>query len=414
MKYFFKLFLVSAVLAAPLSVSAFFDATQWQYRKDISGHRAGITKVALDDEVFSNAKGDLSDLRIIAADGAEIPYLLLIGSAKDSKETIQPKLLNNTFVTGRNSSVILDFGANPPEVNQLNLSTPSRNFQRQVVIYGSDAQPNWQVIKNNGYIYDFTDTVAGVNAKDTSIEFSPSIFRFLKIEIDDPENKPVVINSVSTYQYIKESAREVGRQPQFEVSLNADKNETDIIIDLGVSGVPVTKAELTLSDENFNRGVKIYAGDDKTSWNFLGSEYVFRYRTPKFNGEDLTLSFAQSGKRYLKVSIVNRDDKPLTVTNVYVPSVYREIAFQSEDQEVYGLFYGNAQARQPEYDFKKYFQYLDASKAVRAEISAQQNNESYVAPILPLSERMPYLMPTALVIAALLLFGLVFLFFRKQ
>jgi hypothetical protein len=404
------------VLAIFLPVFAFaaFNPSEWAYYKDISVANGGIVKFPLDEEIFAGANGDLSDLRVVTTDGKETPYKLLVDQSENNIDSVELGIVNNSYVGGVSSSALLE-APQGQAINRLHITTTDKNFRRNVKVYGSADKKEWSTILDNGYIYDYTDIKGNFHSQDTTVDFPDSTFPYLKIEISDDENAPVGIVSVFAFEQIKKTAREVARAPAFTKTEDVEHKESIIIADALQRGIPIMKAMLAVAGENFNRSVFIYSGNGDDKWNFLGQEYIFRYNTPRFSGEKLSVQFPETNDRYLKIVIQNKDDEPLPVTGITTYATYREVVFQAEPGSQYRVYYGNKKAKTPEYDFEKYFQYLDISTAVPVALSTQKNNEQYVAPIepqKPVSERYPHLLSGALVFSGLILLLLVYKFLK--
>lgn len=409
----FALFLI----LMPGITRADFSIARWAFFKNIDITAGGLVRVILDEEVFAKAKYDLSDLRVIAEDNKETPFKMSISRTLGKTEQFYPVLINNSYQPGKFTSVILDFKDKGSSVNRLTINTLSENFQRNVIIYGSDDRTEWSIIKEDGYIYDYTDRKGNAKSANTTLNFSDSIFRYLKLEISDPENQPIKINSVIAVRYVPDNVKEVEKTPAME-KINRTANKTsEIILDLGSNGIPTNKIKLTASDSNFDRFLSVYSSFNNTNWRLLDNGYIFRYNTVKFNGENLTINFPETNDRYIKVIIANKDNDPLNIISAVTYTIFREIIFQAETGKAYKLYYGNNNARFPEYDLEKYFQYLDIENAQSAVLSAEQANpqmEKPKPPVTPASEKLPYLMTAALIISSLLLIFLIYKFFQKK
>lgn len=415
-----KIIIIFAIvlLANASSCLASFDIAKWKYQKDISETKEALSRITLDDEVFSGATKDLADLRIIDGENREVPFKLVSGKENFKNSQISVAMINNSFVAGKNSQVILDMGNSGSLVNNLEINTDSENFQRNVKVYGGNDMQNWSVLKDNGYIYDFTDKKANYKTQNTQILFPDSAYRYIKIEIADDGGGPIKIISVEMNNTIQEKTREYEWHPQIKSNEIVDKKITNIIANLGVSGIPTDKINVESKNVNFNRAILVYASNDENAvdWNYLGQGYIFRYNTPRFTGENMIINFPETNSRFIKIEIKNNDDVPLSISGLSSFSVYREIIFQPTGSGKYSLFYGNPKADYVQYDLEKYFQYLEPNKAVQAKISNQKNNPSYVPekePEKPLTERIPYLLSGILTVTSLFLIFLVFGFLKK-
>lgn len=414
MKKLFIIFVVIFLFSAT-SCLANFDISKWKYYKDISSTGGNLSRVTLDDEVFSNATRDLFDVRIVDRENREVPFKFVSGKESFKSDRVPVKMINNSYISGENSQVILDLGTSGSLVNNLTVNTVSENFQRNVKVYGSNDMTAWNTLKDDGYIYDFTDKKANFKSQNTQIKFPDSAYHYIKIEIVDDSGNPVRINSVETSDTTEEDVRGYERHPQFKSNERVDKKITEIIADLRVNGIPTNKISIESKNVNFNRAILVYSSNDENAnnWDYLGQGYVFRYNTPKFVGENMAVSFPETNKRFIKLEVINKDDAPLSISDVVIFSIFREIIFQANTSENYRLFYGNPKADYPQYDLEKYFQYLEPDKAVEAKITSQKDNPSYVPEKAPLTERIPYLLSGILTITSLFLIFLVFKFLKK-
>ncbi|KKT94403.1 MAG: hypothetical protein UW95_C0015G0006 [Parcubacteria group bacterium GW2011_GWC1_45_14] len=395
-----------------------FSLSQWQYKKEILDVKKGLNKVSLDNEVFANSNEGLADMRIVDDSNREIPYKLIATRNEEGRKEYSPRLINNSVADGKYSMVIMDLGERGIITNSLKIGTSSDNFQRNVTVHGSEDQENWNVLNSEGYIYDYTDKKAGIKSQDTRVSFPDTTFRFLKVEISNVENNPVMINSVSVSQYIRKGAKEFSISPKIESSPDDRNKATVLIADLGQGGIPTGRISIATVDENFNRGVVVYSSNDRgvENWKRVGYGNLFRYKTPGFSGENLAMDIDETTDRYIKMVIYNKDNAPLGIREVKMLATYRELVFQADSNEKYFLFYGNRKADTPEYDLEKYFQYLDLTGSWEVSLGAQQDNRGFIEEKReekPLTERNPYFFTVVLVATGLLLLLVVYKFLKK-
>lgn len=411
-----KLFILLFLFIIPLVCAADFSLEKWPFYKNIENIKTGLNSFSIDDEIFKNTQKDLRDLRVINDKNKEVPYKLLKSRGKSETQIFSPKMLNKSYAPGKNSSVVLDFGANNQGINFLEIKTDSENFQTSARVYGSDSIGSWRVLADNIYIYDYTDRKGNMFSKRTTFDFPESIYRYLKIEIDDNTGEPVKIDSITGKMIKKEDVKELRREATFNKKTAGDN--TEFVIDLGQGGIPHSKITVGVSDKNFNRSLAILASFNNKDWRKVSSGYIFRYNTAKFNGENLILDFSEINERYIKLVIYNYDNVPLDVNKITVYSIYREIVFNAETGGEYKVYYGNKNARWPVYDLNKYFHYLDLNSVKQAGLSNEKNNSFFKASVKqqinPKSEKIKNLMSISLVSASIILIILAAQFFRKK
>ncbi len=421
-------FLVLSLIFLNFSVSRGADDKterweKWRYVKniEISGtpKKGDLVKISLDQDVFNNAKEDLGDLRVIGIGGSEVPYKLIVEKSFFSQNNIYPvRILNNSFSNdGQYNIFIVDFEQKGFLNSSLNILTGSENFKRTVEVSGSDDMQNWNILKTKGYIFDYTDKTADFRASNTEVAYPENTFRYLRVKIFAQGEAPLMISGAQVLRIVKSSGKETIINPKYSVEEDSVKKRTNIIIDLEKKGWPTSNMFIDSGTDNFNRGVAIYESDDKISWHQLGSGYIFNLNTPKFTGANLNVGYSESGSRYLKAEIYNGNNTPLSVRGVSIKTVLMSIAFQyGEGAGYYALYYGNSKARFPEYDLETFFSYFDTENYFSASLSAETQNSYYAEekpPVTPLTERIPYLLESVLVIVILIMGFFVFRFMKK-
>src|SRR3990170_1884909 len=191
--FIFGLFLLFTSMAL-----ADFDAEKWQFSKEIrvSGSQK-LASFSLDNQVYEHSKDGLSDLRIIDGSGKEVKYKLTIESGQKTIETIPAKIRDLGVKTGEYTQFIADLGKSGILHNSITIQTPAINFRRQVEIEVSDDSVNWLLAKKStegSYIYDYS---LDFKAKNTTVYYSQSTARFLRIKILDSGEEAIKVGSAT-------------------------------------------------------------------------------------------------------------------------------------------------------------------------------------------------------------------------
>lgn len=400
--------LLSAVLAA-VFVSADFDPPRWEHRAKISGGQGalpGFVVLELPSEIFSYLKADLSDLRVVNQDG-EMPYVAAVEKEYGTFSSVSARMFNLSSVSGQSTAFIVDIGKSGVFHNSVTIETSSENFRRIVEIQGSDDQLSWRTINPKGQIFDYTvRDIKPVAVRDTTVPYPDSTVRYLKVTVFDQGEPPLKISGARVARNLAVAAREISYSPGREVSENDKERATDVILDLGAKGIPHRRGRIETSSANFSRSMAVYDSDDKENWRLLTNAYIFNISTPSFTGTNLDFSYPESNRRYLKLSIANRDDRPITVGGATLFGVVRRILFSFDPSKNNYLYLANPEAKRPQYDIERISQYVDAGSLNRVSVGAVERNPSFVPitpPKPPLSERSPYLLPTVLGVAVAVL-----------
>jgi len=407
--YFIFLFLIFNL------VSADFDIKKWKYQKEIKVKNIfspTYVLLPLDNQVFENAKSNLSDIRIIADDKEEIPFKLLVEKEYYRKEFYPAKILNLGFIPGEHQSFIVDLQKEGILHNQIKILTASKNFKREVVIEGSNDQENWFVLNDKGKIYDYSPPLYEFVQRETTINYPESTYRYLKIKIILKGEKPLKIVGAEVYKIERRPAKKVNYSAKIiDKGVNEKYKTSFIIVDLKHKGLPSNSLKIKTPDFNFSREVALEGSNDKKTWKVIKHrDIIFSFSTPKFTGSKLEIDYPESNFRYLKLTIFNKDNKPINITEVSVSGILRKLLFKYEPPKTYKLYYGNPKPYFPEYDIEALFPYLEIKELPQATLGNQIKNplfEEILPPPPPFTERYPWLLPLVLIIIVLILLWLI-------
>src|SRR3989304_9313993 len=404
-----KLFLVLVLfLFLTSSAGADFKGEKWRYSKEIrvTGSQR-LTSFSLDNQVYEHAKEGMADLRIIDNSGEEVKYKMTIESGQKTIETIPVAIRDLGIKVGENTQFIVDVGRQGILNNSITIQTPSVNFRRQVEVEASDDLANWLLVKKpteGSYIYDYS---LDFKAKNTTVYYPQSTARYLRIKILDMGEEPIKVSGATVVNDIYIWARTATYDPKLLEERNDQEKQTSTyLLDLGAKGIPSNKITFGTGEVNFNREVLIEGSNDKNNFTKVGSDVIFSYQTPGFNGSKDSVTFSEGNFRYLRLTVFNRDNSPFELSDFAVFGTVRKVIFEYSPGETYKLFYGNPGARYPDYDIESYLQYFNTSDVSAAVLGSEQENSSFVpekAKEKPLTERNHFLLPGILVVGVLIL-----------
>jgi len=407
---------------------AAFSIESWQYYRDISLPASGIVgatsaldfvKIKLPDDI-SRGGNNFSDIRVENQNNVEVPYLVTQNTVVHGGEAdvrILDKTVSNKTVASGITTFIADTYSSGTILTGLIIDTPSINFRCQVSVYSSSQlisldSPSWNIITDKGFIFRFSDPASGYASGKTNVDFSANTSRYFKIVIKCGEDGPVEVNSARMYGDRTIDVPSYSQPLPVTVSNDITKHTTDILIDLGSAGHITNAVTLYPTDTNYSRRVIIQSTDDPTnssSWTFVGQSSISRISTPLFEGVSNRVTYPDQKKRYVKLSIVNDDNRPLTVGGIVLieGSVFSAI-FETRPGESYRLYYGNPDAKRPTYDISSISSYIEANKLPQASLGDEKENPSYIAPkgpVVPFTEANKGLLNSVLLIVVILLGG---------
>lgn len=409
-----RLAIIVAGLLVAQVVSAAFTPSQWQYRKQINVQQTGYVRLNLDAEAFAGLQPDLRDLRVVDGTGAEVPFKLVVEREAGQTRPRRVSLFNNAYTQGQYQSFVVNLGGSGQTHNWIRILTSERNFQKQVEIAGSDDQQNWQVLKSDGYIFGHTEPRRGFVAQETTLTYPTATFRYLRVKIFSAT--PFPVSGVEVTEQVASFAKEVTFRPAVSQTEDAATQSSVLTLDFGQGGLPTRELTLQTAATNFDRPAELWSSTDGQRWRRIGSGYLFRVAQPKFSGSNLTLTYPETAARYLRLDIYNGDDRPLGFTGATARGTLRSVVFNAQRGGQYFLSYGNVNARYPEYDLERLFPYLEVPAIAGATLGPKHLNPAFVAPlppVVPFTERYPWLLPMLLVVVALGLLGLIARFVRQ-
>src|SRR5262249_26107668 len=148
---------------------------------------------------------------------------------------------------------------------------------------------------------------------------------------------------------------------------------------------------------------RISTSEDGKEWLLAGGGEIYRYQLDRRQeNSDRVLVYGYRGGRYLRVEILNGNDKPLTNPQLTVSMVPQLILFRPESGHSYRLVYGNAGAQSPRYDLERTLHITAAQEVFPDELSGEKENTGYRDP-RPFSEKHSAVLWGSLALAAILL-----------
>jgi hypothetical protein len=415
-----KVFTITLVLLALASsnVAADFSQRDWRYVKDIilppGLQPEDLVELVPDREVFAGAAGGLADLRIISDENMEMPYKLEISEAERQTSSFPVSLMDKGYVPGSYNIFTADLGREGILHNEIEIDIISSNFRRTATVESSNDGATWMKIATQT-IYDFTVEEQSFTTRDTQVRYSESTARYVRVNIADEGEGSLDIAGATIF-FIKETpAQEIAWSSSIlNIGRDTGQRTTNVEIDLGTPGLPSNRLTISVPDVNFYREVSLESSVDRENWStIMGLAQIYAFDTPKFVGTSLTITYPETTSRYLRLFIHDEDSPPLTVQDVNVWGLWRRLVFIVDPQQSYKLYYGNAEAQRPTYDIERLFPYLVTEDLPEAELSAQTTNSYFVEKKPPLSERFPWLLPTVVAVAAVLVALLLFHIFRQ-
>lgn len=408
MKRFVPIFLIVVIMLACVTVAVVAETSTsaWPFFLDVTTTTApGIFETVVPLEVLDKAREDLADLRLVDASGREIPQVVRIRREVDDQEVVAGRLFNQANVGTTASEVSVDLGADPGEHNEIELETEGMNFRRQVEIEGSDSGSGWKTLASD-VIYSFASQTSTV--KSNRVSYPTSRYKYLRVRVfsDKPrEDQPPIIRSVK----VSKAIREKGETTSWDASVSPyqllrhdSAPASSWTIDLGAR-VPCDRLLLTIQDESFSRPFEVEVVDDPQNIRLAASGELRRRSGEK---QPLTITFDnEQYARKLRLLITDYNNPTLSVSSIKAGAAVRQLFFELKEPaaQPLRLYFGNAKAAAPHYDFEKELSTRLSATPVRAQLGSVVSNPDFRPEPLPFTERLPWLIYAVLTVSSLAL-----------
>ena len=366
-----KYILLAAFIA--IVIKADFSLADWEFKKRIAADNIeGVARFKADAEVYNNAKSDLSDIRVVSAEGEEIPYKLKVMETERETICFEPKLFNLSNMPDRYTEFYLDMGEEIQMSNKIHIITPHKNFRRKVEVWGSDDGKQWLKIRDDANIFSFYTEDHRTTL--TEVKFPDTKKRYLKIVIWNKNETPLKIERCWVYHEKVSEAPLDDIPAKMSRSENYEKKRTEIILDVVHKHIPKKEIILKFASPGYHRSVRVFGSDNAKDWQYLNSTVIYMYNKKNKNN---IISLSVSRERYLKLLVYNQDDPPLNIDDISIKGHQQFIYFPVKKDKIYYLFYGNSDARKPVYEFERLLPFMESEKSFMADLEGEQLNKDF-------------------------------------
>ena len=389
-----------AVAAATLAMAQLPVAWKnWRYSVPIkapAAEAARYVSVTVPSVVMAHAARGLSDLRVIDADGKEVPYALtarLGGRVTDHREA---RLLEPAVVAGQYSQALFDLGKDPRVHNVITLAIEGQDdLLTWVEVAVSDDHNHWRVVRERAPIYRLQQ--AGLEDR-TTIGYPESVARYLRVRILDGSRPYKIVRGDVIHEQVTEAER-----VNAGVTLSPATGATGASVWTADSpAVPMSEVRFETPQKTFFRPVSVEASDDGTNWMRAGSGEIFRVVEAGQLREVLAVSFPERIAGHWRVTVLNRNDAALTDVRAELYTTPRHVVMQQVPGQQYRLIYGNTRVSAPQYDLARIVNSGSVGTPVPATAGSETENTGYANPA-PWTEQHQGVLWGALAVAILVL-----------
>lgn len=324
-------------------------------RRSVEGVTApGDYRLVLDAATYAASQAErlLEDLRVVGPDGMGVPYVLRTVEPDDPTPSRDGSLYDPGSREG-GYMALFEVPAGPPHCRvELGVTGPAP-YLRRVDVDGGETTDDLRLLASNGVVYAI-DSDNGV-VSSTSLSYPRSVARWVRITLrPDREARETTITGARFYACTstpREAARETIPLTLVGTTHDTDKHTTTIELDVGAEGLPLERLTLDVTTSEFVRRVDLAASSHKGAWPYVTSGYVYRVLDAQAPEDTTALVLSTPlRKRWLRVTIHDGDDAPLSVRGATGELTRRELVLRASSAGPHSLYLGDKAASAPSYD----------------------------------------------------------------
>jgi Protein of unknown function (DUF3999) len=374
--------------------------SHWRYSRQIITEpftKFTLIRASLPEEVYSHAKNELADLRIVDDQGKEVPYALDVPSGGTRVERHNATMREQSFIPGEASQFVLDDGVRPEFHNAIEIATPDTDFITWAEVAVSDDAREWRIVCDRAPLFRFlSQDLQGTQ----TLHYSETNARFIRLRVLDGTKK-FLISSVEVLYEVSTPAerRAISYVPAPAASAKAGQSiwQADLPAE-----IPVSEVHFETDEPEFSRSVTVETSSDGAEWEQDGGGEIYRFRRDDAQREWLQVGLPDTWSNHWRVHVANGNNSPLANARVTLYMTPRRIVFRYYPNRRYYLLYGQSEAKPPQYDLARTLHVGDAVALPGATFGPEETNAAYEDP-RPWTERHPAALWASVILAAILL-----------
>ena len=336
---------------AAVTAGAALTPTEWEHRQALKVDAPGLTKLALPAATFDSAQPDLSDLRLVGANGQELPYLLDRDRSVRGYEHA-PAFHPRSFRTspeGDTTQLICETGSTAL-LDAIDLETPVPYFLKAAHVEISADGTEWQSLGATVPLF------RQFGAEQLRLSLNRQKAAFIRVTLDEYRSRKIAFTGAKLLPsptraeppVLAPIGARITRRDEFA-------NETVLTVTLDGRHVPLAALGFDARDPLFMRRVTVAIREVQgavSGERTMGSGTIYRVAldgAPARAQLELPLDFMPP-TRELLVHIHNGDSPPLILDGISAKQHPVNLLFMAPAAGAYSLLSGNAQAAAPRYD----------------------------------------------------------------
>lgn len=347
--------------------------------------RQQLLAVSLDEAIYAASGTGFNDLRIVDQTGAETPYLLQ--KIAERKTVTQHMPISSKTQSLQKSGeegieLRLELDKKAEMADGLTVVTNQRDFEYSLQIFGSDDARNWQLLVDNGLIYDYSRFM---NFSSRDIALPANTFRNFRIIIAKPvqsragelmlltqtredgealkrseqialHQRPLHIERIVFWHSKTDALPETEQSfdyPITKFTVTQDTRQKTTLVDIEGSQLPLNGLELKSSTPNFSRQIYLRVPSSRgsaSSMHTIASARLEALHFGELSLDSTTVSFPEQRQKHYRLVIEDQDNPPLAIESITGTGPRYQLIFLSQPEHSYQLKYGAAKAVAPRYE----------------------------------------------------------------
>lgn len=359
----------------------------WKLRRDVTVTGGG-TFAALSLPPDLAARPDLNDLRLVAADGREVAYVVerrrerqLASRWRGSVVDSRSETLGAGEAARTRRAWVVDL-AEPRTFDALDLEVPGQDFAQRLKVEASDDRAAWRMLEEDASVFDQAwDKASGHRVHHTRIALrEPATCRYLRLVTVAEKGSAAEVQGLEAAATRRITGEEWTRPLVSKPLPQTAKGVSRYLLE-GAKGLPAEAFELSAADAGFRRTVRVLEVRERNGRRdevLLGEASLYRLRLSEASlaGEDLRVPLrgGEGGELLLEVS--DAGSPPLRNLHGLIAGPATRLLLPSEERLT--LYYGNVRTRGAVYDIEALRDRIASSRSLAtAQLGPEVENPAY-------------------------------------
>ncbi len=262
----------------------------WRYARevDLQGVAAtGLVVVTLPEDVYAHSSNHLADIRVVDDQGREVPYVLDVPYGETRTERRRVRKMENSFVPGEFTQIVLDVGEKERFHNAIVVNTPASDFVSWAEVAVSDDALQWRIVCDRAPLFRFSQQ----NLQGTqTLHYSDTNARYIRLRVLDGKQRLSISGVEVLYEITSPSKRVAVAAPIVSV---ASPNPHESVWEADLSAeLPANALSVETTEPEFSRLVSVESSEDRSEWTPAGTGEIYRFHRDDVLREWPEISFS--------------------------------------------------------------------------------------------------------------------------